>query len=153
MTSMVRRNPAEGSMSPFESFFRGFPFAGSLLGEDFFTPMSFGEGQRTWMPPVDIRETDDAYLVTAELPGVNKEDVDITVENNVLSLRGERKWQNEAKDESYHRIERTYGRFNRTFTLPRSVRPDDVQARYENGVLHLTIPKAEEARPRRIAIH
>lgn len=154
MTSLIRRNPAPNALSAFDSLFRGLPFSSPLLGEDVVAPFLWSnETQRTWMPPVDVRETDEAYLVAAELPGVSKEDVEITVENNVLTLRGERKWQAESNGESFHRVERSYGRFTRTFTLPRTVRPDDVEARFDDGVLYLTLPKAEEARPRRIAIH
>ena len=107
---------------------------------------------RTWMPPVDIQETADAYRLTAELPGLTKEDISITLENNVLRLTGERKFEKDAKKEGYHRIERTYGAFARAFTLPSQVNHDKVEAAFENGILTITVPKAEQAKPRKITI-
>lgn len=107
---------------------------------------------RNWMPAVDISETDDALLLYAELPGMTKDDVDITLENNLLSIRGERKFEKEAQKENFHRIERTYGSFSRSFTLPSNVRSDEVKASFKDGLLHIEIPKAEEAKPRKISI-
>ena len=106
-----------------------------------------------WAPSVDITEDDKEWLVEADLPEVKKDDVKVTVENGVLTITGARAWDETVDRNSYHRIERSYGRFTRSFTLPRTVRPDDVVARFENGVLYLTLPKAEEARPRKIEIH
>lgn len=108
--------------------------------------------RHNWMPPVDIRETEDALLLTAELPGLSKDDVEITIEDHVLSLRGERKLEKDLHKESYHRIERAYGSFSRTFSLPTNVRTDEVNASFRDGVLHVEIPKAEEAKPRKITI-
>lgn len=108
--------------------------------------------RHNWMPPVDIRETEDALLLTAELPGLSKDDVEITIEDHVLSLRGERKLEKDLQKESYHRIERAYGSFSRTFSLPTNVRTDEVNASFRDGVLHVEIPKAEEAKPRKITI-
>lgn len=105
-----------------------------------------------WLPPVDIRETEDALHLTAELPGLSKDDVEITVENHTLTLRGERKLEKDVQKDSYHRIERAYGTFSRTFSLPTNVRTDKVDASFKDGVLNLEIPKAEEAKPRRISI-
>jgi HSP20 family protein len=107
---------------------------------------------RGWVPPVDIQETEDAYKVLAELPGLTKDDINITLENNVLRLSGERKFEKEVQKESYHRIERTYGTFSRAFSLPQQVSPEGVQAAFENGVLTITVPKAEQAKPRKISI-
>ena len=107
---------------------------------------------RTWMPPVDIQETEEAYRLVAELPGLTKDDINITLENNVLRLTGERKFQKDVNKESYHRVERIYGTFARAFTLPTLVSSDKVEARFENGLLTLTIPKAEQAKPRKISI-
>lgn len=107
---------------------------------------------RTWMPPVDIQETEDAYRLVAELPGLTKDDINITLENNILRLTGERKFQKDVNKESYHRVERTYGSFARAFTLPSLVSADKVEAAFENGLLTLTIPKAEQAKPRKISI-
>ncbi len=107
---------------------------------------------RTWMPPVDIQETADAYRLIAELPGLTKDDINITLENSVLRLTGERKLEKDVNKDSYHRIERTYGTFARAFTLPSLVTADKVEASFENGLLTLTIPKAEQAKPRKISI-
>lgn len=152
MANLVRRNPM--NVPTFDPFFRSF--FSPLLGENLFGPMvgfSNEQGTRTWTPPVDIQETDNAYQVYAELPGLSKKDVDITVESNMLTLSGERKWHDERSREGYRRMERAYGKFSRTFQLPQTVRPEDVEARFENGLLLITIPKAEEARPRKIAIN
>lgn len=122
---------------------------------DFLTPYE-GAGEevstRTWMPAVDIRETDDALHLSAELPGMTKENVDITLENNVLSIRGERKFEKNVDQGNFHRVERSYGTFFRSFTLPSNVRSEEVKAAFQDGVLEVEIPKAEEARPRKIAI-
>ena len=95
---------------------------------------------------------DDAYRIQVELPGLSKEDVQITLENSVLRLSGERKFEKDTKKENYHRIERTYGTFSRSFALPTQVSSDKVEAKFEDGVLSIVVPKAEQAKPRRIAI-
>lgn len=107
---------------------------------------------RTWAPAVDILETPEAYVVKAELPGVPKDAVHITVENNVLTLKGERKLEKDVTKENYHRIERTYGAFARSFSLPTRVDHDGVEARFDQGVLTITVPKAAEAKPKKIEI-
>jgi HSP20 family protein len=109
-------------------------------------------GQGIWAPPVDIYETDGAFVLKAELPGFTKEDVDIKIQGNQLILRGERKRETEAKEEQYHRIERAYGRFERAFWLPTTVDSEKIQATFKNGVLELRLPKSEAAKPKRIAI-
>jgi HSP20 family protein len=125
----------------------------SRLFESFFNDMQGEEvSNRGWVPPVDIQETEEGYRLQAELPGLTKEDIQITLENNVLRLTGERKFEREAKKDSFHRIERTYGSFSRAFALPNQVNAEGVQASFENGILTLTIPKAEQAKPRKIAI-
>jgi HSP20 family protein len=105
-----------------------------------------------WTPPVDIYETDDALILKAELPGVSKDDVSIEVHNNTLILRGERKHEAEVKEDRYHRVERAYGTFQRSFLLPTMVDQENVQASYHDGVLELRLPKSEAAKPKRIAI-
>jgi HSP20 family protein len=107
---------------------------------------------RRWSPAVDIRETSDALILTAEVPGLAKDDLSITVENNVLTIAGERKFEKETQEESYHRMERSYGAFSRSFTLPANVRGDKVDAGFENGLLTVKLPKAEESKPRKITI-
>jgi HSP20 family protein len=102
---------------------------------------------------VDIYENGDSLVLKAELPGINPDDVEIRVEDNTLYLKGERKFEKEVKEQNYHRVERTYGTFTRTFTLPNSVDADKVAANYKDGVLTLTMPKKEEAKPKTIKIN
>lgn len=106
----------------------------------------------SWAPAVDIYEQNGNIELKAELPGIDPKDVDIRVENNVLTLRGERRLDNEVKRESYHRVERAYGAFSRSFTLPTVVDTEKIQAEYKDGVLRLVLPKKEEAKPRQIQI-
>jgi HSP20 family protein len=109
-------------------------------------------GQYTWTPPVDIYETDDALVFQADLPGVAKDAVSIEVHNNTLILRGERQHDPAVKEEHYHRMERAYGPFQRSFVLPTVVDQEKVQATYHDGILELHLPKRESAKPRHIAI-
>ena len=112
------------------------------------------EGARasSWAPAVDIFEREGHIVLKAELPGIDPKDVDIQVENNVLSLRGERKFESEVKREDCHRVERTYGTFARSFTLPSVVDTEEIQAEYKDGVLEVSLPQKEEARPKQISI-
>lgn len=105
-----------------------------------------------WTPSVNIEETAEALFLTAELPGVRKEDVELEVENNILTLRGEKTDTRRENTDRYHLFERSSGSFQRSFTLPRTVVTDGIDAEYENGVLHVTLPKAPEAKSRRIEI-
>jgi HSP20 family protein len=105
-----------------------------------------------WTPAVDIAEHENEYIVKCELPGVNKDDVKITLESNILTIRGEKKQEQEAMKENYHRVERTYGSFQRSFTLPTSVRSDKIDATFKDGILSVTLPKAEEAKPKQIEV-
>jgi HSP20 family protein len=107
----------------------------------------------TWAPAVDIYEKDGNIVLTAELPGLDPKDVDVRVENNVLTLRGERKWSNDVDRENYHRVERAYGTFTRSFTLPNVVNTEQIKADFKDGMLRLTLPKREEAKPKQIAIN
>ena len=107
----------------------------------------------TWVPSVDIYETDKHDLVLrAELPGISREDIDVTVENGTIVIKGEKKFDTEVKEENYRRIERTYGTFHRSFTLPNTVDAAKVAAEYKNGVLTVTLPFKEEAKPRTINV-
>ena len=107
----------------------------------------------SWVPSVDIYETDKHDLVLrAELPGMSREDIDVTVENGTIILKGEKKFDAEVKEEHYRRIERTYGTFHRSFTLPNTVDATKVAAEYKNGVLTVTLPFKEEAKPRSINV-
>lgn len=105
-----------------------------------------------WMPAVDIYETDDDIVVKAELPGVEKDQIGVEVKGGVLTLRGERKHEKDVKEENYHRIERGYGAFLRSFTLPTSVEEDKVSAKLTGGVLEIHLPKKAEAKPKQVKI-
>jgi len=109
-------------------------------------------GQGLWAPPVDIYETDDAFMLKAELPGFTKDDVNIEVHENRLIIRGERKRETEAKEDQYHRVERAYGRFERAFWLPTTVDAEHIQASFKNGILEMRLPKSEKAKPKQIPI-
>jgi HSP20 family protein len=130
------------------------------LFEDFFGGLSRtaataqGASQRSafWAPPVDVSENEDQFLVRAELPGIKQEDIDIELENNVLTIKGERKFERKDEKENYHFVERSYGSFFRSFTLPRNVDPNGISANFADGVLTIGIPKAEEAKPRKVQI-
>lgn len=106
----------------------------------------------SWAPPVDIYEHDGTLVLKAELPGIEPKDVDVRVENNVLTLRGERKFDQEVKRESCHRVERAYGTFTRSFTLPSVVDTQGIKAEFKDGVLRVTMPKREDAKPKQIQI-
>lgn len=106
----------------------------------------------SWIPACDVFEDKDAVKIVAELPGVQAEDVKISLENNLLTIRGEKRQQAEEKNERVHRYERTYGSFERAFALPTTVDPEKIAANYANGVLTVSIPKAERARPREIPV-
>jgi HSP20 family protein len=105
-----------------------------------------------WMPTVDISENESEYLIKAELPEVRKEDVKVTVENGVLTLQGERRQEKEEKGRRFHRVERSYGSFVRSFTLPESVDEGGVKAEYKDGVLALHLPKSEKVKPKAIDV-
>ena len=106
----------------------------------------------SWAPSVDIFEHEGNLVLKAELPGVDPKDVDVRVENNVLTLRGERKFETEVKKEKYHRVERAYGTFSRSFTLPNVVDTEKIKADYKDGVLQVTLPQREEAKPKQIQV-
>jgi len=106
----------------------------------------------SWAPAVDIYETENEVVLTAEIPGIEEKDVEIKVEDNTLTLRGERKFEKETKEENYHRIERAYGSFFRSFTLPNYVDQDRIEAEHENGILKIRMPKRAELKPRKVKI-
>jgi HSP20 family protein len=106
----------------------------------------------TWFAPTDVSEDANGIQISMELPGVNPDEVALTLENNILTIRGEKKQQQEETNERVHRFERTYGRFERAFVLPSTVDPERVEARYEHGVLFVTVAKAERAKPREIRV-
>lgn len=122
------------------------------LFSDTLTRTGGEDGAGAWLPPVDIYEDGESLVLQAEVPGVRKEDLDIRVENNVLTLSGERKQEKETTEEQYHRVERSYGRFVRSFTLPVGIDTEKTKAEVHDGLLTLTLPKAEEAKPKRIKV-
>jgi HSP20 family protein len=116
---------------------------------------SFGDegiGRGAWAPSVDIYENKDQIVLEAELPGMKQEDFDLTIENNVITLRGERRFEKTDESDNYHRVERSYGAFTRSFTLPQTVSAEGAKADYSNGVLRVTLPKREETKARRIEV-
>lgn len=121
---------------------------------EFLAPLAEGEeiSRGSWNPAIDIYETDESVTLNAELPGLTKNEVNISLEDNTLSLSGERKFEKKVEKENYHRIERAYGSFTRSFTLPSNVVTDKVEASFKNGVLTVVLPKSEDAKPRKIAI-
>ena len=111
-------------------------------------------GETSWVPPMDVVETADEVVCQLEVPGLSRENIDIRVENNLLTIAGEKKYEQrqDEKESGYRHSERRYGRFERSFTLPRTIDADRVKARYDNGVLTLSLPKAEQSKPRKITV-
>ena len=105
-----------------------------------------------WAPAVDIYETPNELVVKADLPDVNEKDIDVRVENNLLTIRGERKFEKSVSEENYLRVERTYGAFSRSFSLPNTVNAEAIGAEYKNGVLTVNLPKREESKPRQVKV-
>lgn len=105
-----------------------------------------------WIPPVDIGETGASYLITAEIPGVKKEDVKVSIQDNMLTIQGERKREKEEKDKKFHRVERSYGSFARSFRLPDDADESAVKAEFKDGILNITLSKSEKAKPTAIKI-
>lgn len=105
-----------------------------------------------WTPAVDIAELDNEYVVKMELAGVNKDDVKISLESNILTIKGEKKQEKEERNKNVHRVERSYGSFQRSFTLPTTVKSDKIDAVFKEGVLSVSLPKAEEAKPKQIEV-
>ena len=106
----------------------------------------------TWTPSVDIYENENELVLSAEAPGIEDKDIEIKIENNTLSIQGERKIEKETKEENYHRIERSYGSFYRSFTLPTNINQDNIKAEYDNGVLRISMPKKPELKPKKVKV-
>ena len=112
-----------------------------------------GSGTATaWAPALDISERKDAYLVTVELPGVEADDLEITLEDGLLTIQGERHFAHDSSEQQFHRVERRYGAFRRSITLPAQVQAEQIEASFDNGLLQIVVPKMEEATPKRIQI-
>ena len=126
--------------SLFDSFFDDWKMPSLFSADD------------TWSPAFDIKETDKEYLITAELPGMDIKDVDVTLTEGVLSVKGEKKHEKEDKGENYHRIERRYGSFHRSFRIPGKVEAEKIDASYKDGILKLTLPKSEGSETKKIEV-
>ncbi len=124
----------------------------SRLFNDFFERSSQESSLTPWAPAVDIYEDEHQLVVKADLPDVKPEDLDIRVENNILTIRGERKFEKKVNEKNYLRVERAYGTFSRSFSLSNTVKSDAIQADYRDGVLTVTVPKREEAKPKQIKV-
>ena len=144
MRLMNRWDPSRAAMTLQEQLSRVFGDVPEHTGEE--------SNLTPWAPDVDIYETEHELVVKADLPDVNPQDLDIHVENNILTIRGERKFENKVKEENYLRVERAYGSFSRSFSLANSVNSEAIKADYQNGVLTLSIPKREEAKPKQIKV-
>ena len=116
------------------------------------SPGNGGNTMRRWMPAMDLLETDDHFVLRADLPGMSEEDVSIELEDTTLTISGERAAEHESRDEGYYRLERAFGAFSRTLQLPKGIDPEAVSAAFDRGVLEVRIPKPEERKPRRIEI-
>ena len=138
---------------PFDGLNRIQSRLNDLFDETLRRPRAFSPATSTaWFPPVDILESKDSYLLRAELPGMKKEDFNLEVENGTLTLSGERKFEEPANGVEYHRVERAAGKFVRTFSLPQTVKSEEIKASYRDGILEVHVPKAEEAKAKQIAI-
>ncbi len=146
MTTLVRWNPRNEMMSLRNEINRLF----SQAFEE--GPLTEWQPSTNWGLALDVAENDDAFVVTASVPGMKPDDLDITISDNVLTIKGEYKVDETIEEEKYHIRERRHGSFGRSISLPVSVNADGVEANYENGVLTLSVPKAEEVKPRRIAV-
>jgi len=129
------------------------PFGTVDLFDTFFgRPMTAAPAARAWLPAVDMHETKDELILTVELPGVSEKDVKVSITGDLLSIRGERRTADEIKDQKILHVERAYGQFERLIQLPMDVQADKVKATYRDGVLQVTLPKAEELKPREIKV-
>ena len=123
-----------------------------LFNTVFDTPQPGGSTMRRWMPAMDLVETDESFVLRADLPGLSEEDIKIEFDDGTLTVSGERKSEHESKGEGYYRVERAFGSFSRSLTLPQGVDPEAVTANFDRGVLEVQIPKPEARKPRRIEI-
>jgi HSP20 family protein len=149
MVMLTRWNPANGSTQFAQGMERLFD---EMVGRGLWRDTEERPLRGNWVPAINILEREDAMVITADLPGLSAEDVEVTVEEGTLSLRGERRLEEAGEGEIYHRVERLYGVFERTFTLPNSIDVDKIEARFNNGEMVLTLPKREESKPRSVKI-
>lgn len=134
--------------------YRGFDHFLDDMWNNFLTSPQFMEDDSVvWRPRMDIKETKDAFEISADLPGLKKEDVNISLKDGILTISGERKYENEKKDQDKYYMERVYGNFSRSFSLPSDVKEKEIKANLKNGVLTISLPKAEKVKPKEIEIH
>ncbi|MCS6858856.1 MAG: Hsp20/alpha crystallin family protein [Abditibacteriales bacterium] len=146
MAGLARWKPFEEMLSLRERMDRLFD---ELWRDPFFSGWEVG---RTWAPALDFSETKDDYIVRLEAPGVKQGDIEVTLQNNVLTIQGKRERSEEHKDETVHRVERVYGSFSRSLTIPSGVKVDDISATYKDGILEIRLPKSEESKPKKIEL-
>ena len=150
MATMTRWDPFQDLRSAQDEMAQISPMLAHALG---LQGQPQGSDRATaWAPALDISERKDAYLVTVELPGVEADDLDITLEDGLLTIQGERHFAHDSSEQQFHRIERRYGAFRRAITLPAQVQAEQVEAWFDNGVLQVVVPKMEEAKPKRIRV-
>lgn len=139
---------------PFDAFLSAQQDLNRIFRRGWLSPTGESEISKggTWAPAIDVYETDDSLTIEAELPGLDPKDIDVSIEEGVLTLRGERKLEKEVKEENYYRVERAYGAFQRAVRLPAEVDAEKVKANYDNGVLKVKVPKVEPAKPQSIPI-
>jgi HSP20 family protein len=145
MNTVVRYEPFRGISALHDQVNR-------LFNESLYRGQTEESAITTWAPAVDIYETPNELVVKADLPDVSEKDIDIRVENNLLTVRGERKFDKSVTEDHYLRVERTYGSFSRSFSLPNTVNPEAIRAEYKNGVLTVNLPKREESKPRQVKV-
>jgi HSP20 family protein len=152
MTTMMRWDPFQDLRSAQDEMAQMSPMLAQALG---LHGQQQGSGRATataWAPALDISERKDAYLVMVELPGVEPDDLQITMEDGLLTIQGERHFAHDSSEQQFHRVERRYGAFRRSITLPAQVQAEQIEATFDNGVLEIVVPKAEEAKPKRIQV-
>jgi HSP20 family protein len=152
MATMMRWDPFQDLRSAQDEMAQMSPMLAHALGLHAQQQGSARATNTAWAPALDISERKDAYLVTVELPGLKPEDLDITMEDGLLTIQGERQLTSESSELQFHRVERRYGAFRRAITLPAHVMAEGIQASFEDGVLQILVPKAEEAKPKRIQV-
>ena len=148
MMNLVRWNPWREMPAVHNRISRFFDDPFFRIGH-----MAEAADSRLWNPAVDLYEKDDHYVIKAELPGVDKDDIKVDLKDHVLTLSGERTYDNEVKEENYCRRERSYGKFRRAFSLPTDVDSDKITAEYKDGVLRVEVPKPEAQKPKQVTIH
>ena len=150
--AIVKWTPQQRAWAPFQDLLTIQDRINSLFEDTLGMKDDQALATTTWRPLVDIFEDDQAIVIKAELPEMEEKDIQIDLDNNLLTIKGERKLEKEEKKESYHRVERFYGTFQRTFELPATVDREEISASYDKGVLKVTLPKKEESKPKKVQI-